>query len=101
MKFIVALLLVATAIAAPVQESIPAVPLDDSATANAAVIGKIQTANNVYGDIVTLGVNAGVGVHAGIDQNIINVILGLLNNQNNNTVSATSPDISKLQGIFN
>jgi hypothetical protein len=92
MKFIILLsALVAVALAAPPQ---PAIPFDSTATGTAGVIGKIQTANNVYGDIVTLGVNAGLGVNAKIDQDIVNVIISLLNNQNENKV-----DPAKLQGI--
>ncbi len=98
MKFIVALFaLVAIAIAAPVQESQvkPAIPFD-SASANLGVIGKVQTAGNTYGDIVTLGVNAQVGIEADVKQDIVNVILALLNNQNGNGLSV---DPAKLQGI--
>lgn len=84
---------VAVVIAAPLQ---PAVLFDASSSANVGVIGKIQTANNVFGDIVTLGVNAELGVDAKIDQDIVNVIISLLNNQNNNSAGV---DVAKLQGF--
>jgi hypothetical protein len=87
MKFAIVLFsLVAVAFAAPQ----PIVPLD-SATANVGVIGKVQTAGNVVGDVVTVGVNAQLGIKADVDQDIVNVILGLINNQNGNDVSVAVP----------
>jgi hypothetical protein len=102
MKFLIVLIaVVSVTLAAPVEESKikPAIPFDNSATANGLVIGKIQTANNVIGDVVTLGVNAQLGIDASVDQNIVNVILGLLNNQNGNDVNVKLPDADKLKAF--
>ncbi|CRL04159.1 CLUMA_CG017270, isoform A [Clunio marinus] len=47
----------------------------------AACAGPISVSNNNVGDIVTVGVNANAQIDSVVDQNIIEAILGLMNQQ--------------------